>query len=237
MTHRYFVPDLPNDGGIIELPEQEAAHANRVMRVKQGDELVLFDGQNRQAIASVVAQTKRDCQCQLAAPQIVDREPHVDLTIGVALPRGDRSKALIERLTEIGVRTIVPLHAERSQGKAKPNLSTRLTRVAIEACKQCGRNQLPAIPDIQTSESFFREPSCAPRFIAHPTGVARDTNQHLANSETAFRIAIGPEGGFTDREVQMAVESGFTSIDLGPRIYRIETAAIVIAARLIHAHS
>lgn len=233
MTRRYFVPRLPLAGGAVELSESESQHASRVMRVSAGDRITLFDGDGHEAEAEVAAIDKRCCRCLAAAAVPIDREPTCKLTLAVALPKPDRARELVERLTELGVNSMVPLIAERTQRPPSPSLIDKLRRGVIEASKQCGRNRLMKIESPQKSVTFFEQSAGGNdrRWIAAPGG---GPLSEAKNERELVRLlaAVGPEGGWTPGELQAAAESGFQQIDLGKRIYRIETAAAVIAAVL-----
>lgn len=229
MTRRYFVPDLPILGGLVSLPEAEALHASRVMRVQVGDDLVLFDGHGNEAIARFVQVGRKECHCQAEAAQAIDREPQREIHLAIALPKPDRSRELIERLTEIGVRSLTPLIAQRTQRPPTDSLLAKLRRGVIEACKQSGRNQLMDLKAPMEADAFFSECESGTKWIAHP---ARDRLTRDIAPSGAFHVAIGPEGGWTDDEVKLAVSHSFQPVDLGARIYRIETAATTLAAIL-----
>jgi 16S rRNA (uracil1498-N3)-methyltransferase len=229
MTRRYFVPDLPILGGLVSLPEAEAQHASRVMRVQVGDDLVLFDGRGNEATANFVQVGRKECHCQANAAQAINREPKREIHLAIALPKPDRSRELIERLTEMGVCSLTPLIAQRTQRPPTDSLLAKLRRGVIEACKQSGRNQLLDLKEPMRSEAFFQNGEQHTRWIAHP---AMDDIIRDAAPSGSFSVAIGPEGGWTDGEVQLAVSHGFRAVDLGERIYRIETAATAIAAVL-----
>lgn len=230
MTRRYFAPELPSGGGLVTLSAEESRHAIRVMRVSEGDEVTLFNGDGREAQAKVVELGRNECQLQTFAPESVDREPSIEVHIAVALPKPDRARELIERLTELGVKSLTPLVAARSQRPPSRSLLEKLRRGVIEACKQCGRNRLLEIRETEQAMNFFQMPKTGSSWIAH---VAPDAVP-IAEATTADSVtaAVGPEGGWTDDEVQCARENGYQAIDLGKRIYRIETAATVIAAKV-----
>jgi 16S rRNA (uracil1498-N3)-methyltransferase len=232
MTRRYFVPDLPLRGGVVPLPESEAQHAARVMRVQPGERITLFDGKGHESQAVVRAVRKRECECDAEAAVAVDREPSRSLHLGVALPKSDRARQLIERLTELGVRTVTPLVAERSQRPPSVSLLEKLSRAVVEASKQCGRNRLLEIGDAQDAKSFFDDhpPAGGSRWIAHPDG--QPIGPLAAEPHATVVAAVGPEGGWTDAELQVASQCGFVTVGLGKRIYRIETAASIIGAVL-----
>ena len=237
MTRRYYCPDLPNGGGIIALVDTEAQHAIRVMRVKEGDKLTLFDGNGHEAEAIVTSISRRECVCVANAVCEISREPNISLDLAIALPKPDRSRELIERLTELGVRNVIPLIAKRSQRPPSNSGLEKLRRAVIEASKQCGRNHLMTIETAIDSPEFFSQAHGKKRWIAH------QSEEQLCDSDLksilpscqdqVFTFAIGPEGGWTDEEVCLAVEHGFTPVSLGSRIYRIETAAVVVAANLL----
>lgn len=230
MTRRYFVPDLPPLGGRVSLPEAEAQHATRVMRVQVGDDLILFDGQGNEAAASLVQVGRNDCQCQALAAQAIGREPLREIHLAVALPKPDRARELTERLTEIGVKSLTPLIAQRTQRPPTDSMLAKLRRGVVEACKQSGRNQLMDIRAPSQSSAFFESCDEGTRWIAHPT---REDVPRDMDGRGQVVAAIGPEGGWTPEEILQATTNGFQPIDLGPRIYRIETAATVIASILV----
>src|SRR6056297_865301 len=233
MTRRYFHPFLPESGGIVELSADEAAHANRVMRVKPGDSIELFDGKGCQAIATVVKTTRNGCCCDAQSAVGVSREPERFVTGATALPKGDRAKAMVERLTELGVKRLVPLLTDRTQGNRQlTSWCTKLERVTVEACKQCGRNELMEIAGPIESDAFIANCDSRLRLIADPAGEPVRIGSDPAALDVS--VLIGPEGGFSREEYTLAVDHGFAPFSLGPRIYRIETAAIAMATLLIH---
>jgi len=234
MTRRYFASQLPPTGGVVTLSERESRHAIQVMRVQVGEPMTLFDGKGSEASATVCLINRNECQCETAAPRVVDREASLRLDLGIALPKPDRRQDLIERLTELGVNSITPLLAARSQRPPSEKRIEKLKRYVLEACKQCGRNRLMHIAPGESANRFLTQHSSVGQSTTPLRLIAQPGHQSL--SVDSFQkydhviAAIGPEGGWTEDEVQLAVEQGFTPIDLGPRIYRIETAATLIAA-------
>lgn len=231
MTRRYFVPDLPRKGGLVPLPSDEAQHAIRVMRIRVGDPLTLFDGRGYEAEATAISLGRNECQCQAEQAKAFDREPNCKLHMAIALPKPDRAKELVERLTELGVASLTPILGKRSQRPPKETFLDKLRRASIEACKQSGRNQLMEIHETVSAKEYFESTTVGPRLIAHPTQSAASLDSFRGESQVT--TAIGPEGGWTDEEVALAIQHGFLGVDLGSRIYRIETAAVVVAAVLV----
>ncbi|MEO1526651.1 MAG: RsmE family RNA methyltransferase [Planctomycetota bacterium] len=230
MTRRYFSPALPAEGGLVSLSGDEAAHAARVMRARVGDLVTLFDGEGHEASAEIASIEKRECVCRADPKEVVDRESPLRLHLAIALPKPDRAKEMVERLTELGVDRLTPLRCERSQRPPSPGLLEKLPRIVVEACKQSGRNRLMRIAAVCSFPDFIQQPCDSPRWIAHPGGEILRAPDPPTDRAT---VVIGPEGGLTDQEVHTAREAGFQPIDLGRRILRIETAAAYVAARLL----
>jgi 16S rRNA (uracil1498-N3)-methyltransferase len=238
MTRRFFVPSLPTGGGSLALPDDEALHAARVVRVSPGEQVTLFDGRGNEANGTVAAVQRRQVYVDFDDPQPVSREAECQLTLAVSLPKGDRARVLVEKLTELGVASLIPLTCERTQGKQTGLNMDKLQRYVVEASKQCGRNQLMKVCRAREFENIIAETSSDRiRWLAHPSGIAikgaiDNANQHSGGTSQAT-ILIGPEGGFTDREVDSASAHGWNIVALGARILRVETAAAAIVARLI----
>jgi 16S rRNA (uracil1498-N3)-methyltransferase len=154
------------------------------------------------------------------------RELGFELVVAAPIPKGDRAQFLIEKLTELGVTRFFPLRTTRSIINPRESKLERFERYVIEASKQCGRNVLMAIePLAEWSEFCQRSDLPAERRLAH-VGATRAP----VTTTGDVVCAVGPEGGFTDIEVQSALDHGWQLVELGPRILRIETAALVIAA-------
>jgi 16S rRNA (uracil1498-N3)-methyltransferase len=166
----------------------------------------------------------------------VSREPPIEITLGVAIPKGERQRWLVEKVVELGVRRLVPLSTERSVAAPTESALARLRRAVIEASKQCGRNYLMEITPGQELAEFVRAPSGDLRWIAHPGGeplsaIIRRTIfvECATGSASAFprcHLAIGPEGGFAPDEIAAAQAAGWQLVELGPRILRVETACL-----------
>jgi 16S rRNA (uracil1498-N3)-methyltransferase len=227
MTRRYFV-ESPIDADRALLSGSEAHHLLHVMRAGPGDEVTLFDGRGGEFTASVAACRRAEVELTLGPRQPVEREAAIPITLGVALPKGDRQKWLVEKATELGVARLVPLVTERSVARPKPAVVERCRRAVIEASKQCGRNRLMEIAEpVSLAEFTASAPDSSARWLAHPGG--ESISAEFVHAGTVF-AAVGPEGGFADQEVAAAREQGWRTIGLGPRILRVETAAILMAS-------
>lgn len=234
MPDRFYCPDLP-ENGTVALPPEEAHHACSVLRMKQGDALILFDGAGHEASAHIVASKKKSVEAEIESRQEINRESRRALTIAVALPKGDRQKWLIEKCVELGAARILPLDVQRCVAKPEKQVVERLQRQVIEASKQCRRNALMQILEPMNWAAFLQSVSAGAycqKWIAHPGG--KTVSQLLKESpeEGNFLAAVGPEGGFTEEECAQAIEAGFIQASLGARILRIETAAVSLAAQV-----
>lgn len=239
MSERFFVETLIT-GQRATLTEDEARHLARVMRADIGDEVLLFDGSGAEFVARVAAISKSKVELAIIERRPIDRELPFELTLAVALPKGDRQKWLVEKLTELGVTRLVPLIAERGVAQPVESALARLRRSVIEASKQCGRNRLMEIGEptvlvqgprsnVQSQESGIRGQGSgvSQRLLADPSGKPLGI---VERAPGAMIAAVGPEGGFTPAELAAAVECGWQPVSLGKSILRVETAALAIAA-------
>jgi len=227
MDYFYTTPDLISTAELL-IAGDEFSHLTHVMRKKVGDSLRVVDGRGGTYDVVISDIATRTARCTIRQTHARLHEPLVNVTLAVALLKNaSRFDVLVEKTTEIGVASIIPLLTERTIGQhAKVD---RWQKLALAAMKQCGRSVLPTIHSPQQ----FRELVTAP-----PEGDLRllpDEHHHeplLAdvlrrNGGSSAVICIGPEGGFTDEEITLANASGFTVVSLGPRRLRTETAAII----------
>jgi len=229
MSERFYVSEPPV-AGRVTLGGDEARHLARVMRARVGDEVAIFDGRGRAWPARVVAVGRGTVE--LAAGELRESPPRpgATLTLAVALPKGDRQKWLIEKLTELGVDVLVPLVTERGVAEATPAAIERLGRGVIEACKQCGRDRLMEIGEpVTVAEIVAARPVAAVGLVADPAGGPLPAGGQQAPAVIGL---VGPEGGLTASELAAADAAGWRRITLGHHVLRTETAAIALAARL-----
>ena len=235
MANRYFVrtdlKQLEYQSGYAEkvLEGPEAHHVANVMRQLPGDKLIVFDGCGHEATAEIVEVSKSKIRLAISSPREINRELDIALHVGVSLPKPDRQKFLVEKLNEIGVKKIYPLICQRSTVRAVHSFP-KFERWIIESSKQCLRNQL-----METSESMhWNDWLTLPgdgdaKWLCHASG----SGVNLTNcqpSSNAVWLAIGPEGGFDESELDLARSADWQLLSFGPRILRIETAAIMAAS-------
>lgn len=221
---RFFAPDLSGETAV--LAPEEAHHLTDVLRLAEGSEVVLFDGKGVAARAEVLQIAPKVTLRLLGGEP--PRESSLDLAIGVAPPKGDRMAFIVQKLTELGARRIVPLVTDRGEideaacGRRLP----RWRRIALESCKQCGRSRVPDLePPRDVSDLLRHDPARA--FLAQPGGGAL---ARLTPRGPAILVLVGPEGGWSQGELDLASSLGVASLGLGPRTLRTETAAVAAAA-------
>lgn len=233
---RFFHPQLPLTGH-VSLDDAEARHASNVLRLAVGADVTLFDGQGGEAQGVVASLGKREVVIELIARSDSNRELDQEIELLVALPKGDRQKTLVDGLVQLGVTRLTPLICERGVAQPTDAALERLQRSVVESSKQCGRNQLMCISTPQAIAQLT-QPVDLPHdrllLVAHPYGSQCTLRQVAADGHAcphkSARLAVGPEGGFSDAEIALWLDAGWRCVDLGPRILRIEMAALQLAA-------
>jgi 16S rRNA (uracil1498-N3)-methyltransferase len=225
MADRFYV-NWPLAPGPVLLQGSEAHHLAVVCRLRPGDRVFLFNGDGHEYPADVVAAAKKSVALHVLAVESPARELGHRLEVAAPLPKADRGQFLVEKLTELGVTRFIPLRTRRSVVHPGEVRLDRLQRYVIEASKQCGRNVLMLVDPLREWNEVCREAELpARRWLGSP-GASPPPHAPLVDTI----CAVGPEGGFTDEEVGNAETAGWQLVGLGPRILRIETAALVLAA-------
>ncbi len=238
MSEQYYLDPTCSavTGSEAVLGGDEAHHFLKVMRGKSGDPILLFDGKGLRFRGVVETVRKMEIGVHIFETNSASAESSVRLTIATALPKGDRQKFLVEKLTELGVARLIPLRCERGVSKVDDGVLERLRRQVIEASKQSMRSVLMQIGGELTFAGL--ETAATDKFLLHPlddSAIGQTPLRSLIDAEWAngLLFAVGPEGGFTDTETTDALQSGFRPVDLGPRILRTETACIAVAAAVL----
>jgi 16S rRNA (uracil1498-N3)-methyltransferase len=232
MSQRFF-SERPIHGGEVTIGGPEAHHLLHVLRASVGQPVTLLDGTGREFQARIVQCGRREVRLQVESTATVSREPSLAIHLAAALPKGERQRWLVEKAVELGVTVLTPLGTER--GVAQPNSAAleRLRRTVVEATKQCGRTRLMQVAEPVDVLDHLAAPSSAQSdetlaICAHPGG--QNELPPAGPSVRTVQLVVGPEGGFTDAEVAAARRHGWRVVQLGPRILRVETAAIALAA-------
>lgn len=217
----------------LELDEAAAHHLARVLRMRTGDGLVLFNGRGGQYPARIASLTRQSVTVTTGPFQDLERESGLSLHLGIAVSRGERMDWVVQKATELGVTAISPLLSERTEVRLKGEREARKLRhwqqVATSACEQCGRNRLPAIHPLQALNAFLDSVEADARLLLDPQA---DSTAPAITAPASIALLVGPEGGFSEAEIAAARAAGFHGLQLGPRILRTETAPLAAIAIL-----
>jgi 16S rRNA (uracil1498-N3)-methyltransferase len=230
MSERFYI-NCSLQLGPVSLAGVEAHHLAVVCRLGPGDLVCLFNGDGHEYPARIGHIERRRVELEVVERLTPVRELLCRLEVAAPMPKGDRAQFLVEKLTELGVTRFVPLTTTHSVVHPREAKLEKLQRHVIEASKQCGRNVLMEVDSLTKWEDYCgRGDLPARRWFGHPggNGKLKDFWGNGEASELAW--AVGPEGGFTDDEVQAALSAGWKAVDLGPRVLRVETAALVLPA-------
>ena len=230
--HRFYVPNFQQ----LVLPADEAHHCRHVLRLKAGDTVNIFDGQGHEAQCAIATITNQAVQLSLLAQS---RTPALRcrITLAQAVPKKSMD-LIVQKATELGVATIVPLLSERTIVRLDEDAQKlyRWREIALESCKQCGNNWLPVIEPPRKAAEFFTNPGKFDlKLIASLQPGSQPLKQILpAQMPASVLILIGPEGDFTPAEISSARNAGCLPLSLGPLVLRAETAAIYTLSILHH---
>ena len=226
---RLFTDQPLTPGDQVVLKGNVAQHLGRVLRARAGDHIALFNGDGQEFAAQVLTVSKGEITVDIGAAATPDTESLVHTTLGLCLGKGDRFDWAIQKATELGVGAIAPLHSERVDFSIPQHRMNKRTthwqQIAISACEQCGRVKVPSIMPLQSLAVWVENVSAEQKWVLHcteDTGVSASAVTQVAPRDAA--LLIGPEGGLTDQEFDVASAEGFQLLQLGPRVLRTETA-------------
>ena len=232
---RVYTPGPLRAGATTWLQDAAATHVSRVLRLRAGDSLTLFNGDGQDYLGTVSALRGGRVEVEIATSAAGVPDSPLELTLAQGVARGERMDLVIQKATELGVARIVPVLAERSVVRLDGEQSRRRLEhwraVAISACEQCGRARVPAIDPPQRLADLLLAPSVPSCRVLLSPGAARSLRD-LPQASRAVALLIGPEGGLTEAELAAATGAGFEPSSLGPRILRTETAALAALAVL-----
>lgn len=228
---RIYTRALLQAGQTVTLDDSAAHHVGRVLRMQPGHPLVLFNGDGANYAAELEDVSKKHVSARVLTREESHCEPRLNILLGQVISKGDRMDYAVQKSTELGVTTIVPLTSERCDVRLKGDREEKRIRhwqqVAVSAAEQCGRATVPTIaPLASLSDWFGQSQGCDLRLVLHHrTEQALD---ELAPPEHGIALLIGPEGGLSEQEIASAREHGFRPAALGPRVLRTETAPVAV---------
>lgn len=215
-----------NDEFIFE--GDELAHFN-VVRCTLGEQILCFTGDEFNYLCEVTLVTKKQARAKILQKTVNTKNPKVNITVFQGLVKGEKFDLIVQKLTELGVSTVIPFESEFAVAKANNNKINRLNKVSQEACKQCGRSILINIKDCVKFDEMIKMLNGFDMVLfANEKSTLRSTAELLNKKNIA--LIIGSEGGFSDAEIEKIQNAGATNFGLGERILRAETACISMSA-------
>jgi len=222
-------------GAQFALPAEAANHVGRALRLKAGDAITIFDGRGGEYEATIQRIDRERVDVKLGAFRDLDAEAALEIGLVQGLPEADKMDWIIQKASELGAAWIQPLVCDRSvvrlSGERAARRESHWRRVAVAACEQCGRNRVPEVRATLAFQAWVAGPAAAERWLLEP-GAEPLPSRGMPTGPV--ELLVGPEGGLTERERDLATMAGFTPVGLGPRLLRAETAPVAALAA-IHA--
>jgi 16S rRNA (uracil1498-N3)-methyltransferase len=225
--------DQIRDNKII-ISGDDYKHIVKVLRFSVDDKIILFDSKGLEYECVIKEISKKELAAEIVNQYITDRESNLNITLFQGITKGDKMDFIVQKATELGVKSIFPVVTQRSEVR-NTNKISRWQKIADESIKQCGRTKSPSVnPEIKFKK-VFDIPKSDLDLIFYENEKSLKINNLKHNADiTSVSILIGPEGGFSEREVETAQSNNFKSIGFGPRILRSETASIAAITLIQH---
>lgn len=239
---RFFVPSANFEADKVNITGQDAFHIARALRMAVGDEITVADMQGREHLCRLAKIRDDICECDIIETKDGKTESPLEITLYMAYPKGDKLETVIQKAVELGALRIVPFESSRcvkrprADKAEKQNL--RLSRIAEEAAKQCGRTKLPEVlPPVSfdTAISDAKKSDLALFCYEGDGTVSLKSVLDGASDAKTVSVIVGCEGGFSIEEAKTAKSSGLISVNLGPRILRCETAPTYVLSAISYA--
>lgn len=232
---RIYTTQTLTTGSTVQLADEAAHYVGKVLRLRVGDALALFNAVDGEHLAEVVAVEKRGVSVQLHSVMQNSADSSLPIHLGLGISRGERFDYAVQKATEAGVTTIIPLLTERCEVKLKServdNRLSHWSKIAISACEQSGRCHVPEIAAPTTLKEWLAQSRSGECFVLDHRGTAGFPTIATPESVT---LLVGPEGGLSDEEVNAAQLNGFQTVKLGPRVLRTETAPVIAISLAQH---
>jgi len=228
---RFFFEEKPKNS---ESLKDDILRHIKALRLRRGDAIVLFDGKGNESVGIIKDMGKREAVWELSSRKFVPPKP-CSVAIACCLPKGKRQAFLIEKLSELGVARFIPLISSRTVVRPNSSAISRLQKIATEGARQSGQNFVMKVEEPMQFGDAIELRDYDLRIFAHPDGAClKEILRNLQKSSTIKSVLclVGPEGGFTDKEIELAAKNGFQKVTLGGPLLRIETAAMMIAAAI-----
>ena len=232
---RIYTQNALQENTLAELEPQASQHLSKVLRLKEGAPLIVFNGQGGEYQARIQTAGKKIVTVEVMKHKPGDNQSPLDIHLGIALSKGDRMDWVMQKATEIGITHVTPLYTERTEVKLKGDRAQKKVdhwqHIIVSACEQSGRNKLLQLEAPCTLQAWLSSVNADKKFVLH-----HRSEEGLNPSERPQSVAllIGPEGGLSNDEIQVAMRHQFAALTLGPRVLRTETAPVAAASILQH---
>lgn len=228
-------------GSTVELGGENLHYIKTVLRLKSGDPLIIFEGTGFEYEAVIRNITTGSATIEITEKKKFQVEGSIKITLAQALPKGNKMGFIIQKATEFGVGRIIPFNSSRSipklTGSKIPLKISRWQKIAIEASRKCGREDIPEITNIATFDEILQHPKEDTLKIIFweeesGTGIKEILRDKKYKKMTEFFVVVGPEGGFSREEIETASGTGFLPASLGRLVLKVETAVLAILSIL-----
>ena len=220
-------------GKVLILIQNSSKHLVNVLRKKEGSLIELFDGKGSSCTAEIISSQKKRVKVKLVEELVFQDRKGIKISLGQSLIKTEPFSFSIQKATELGVASISPLYTERTVIKLKSNSTksrkARWQSIAAHACQQCGENWLPEINEIQRLEDWAQAVKAKHKIVLYPNA---ETKLSSLTFDDSVAIAVGPEGDFTDSEINLLTEKDFLPVKLGERVLRADTAVISVVSAI-----
>ena len=237
---RFFVTEDRISGDLIALEPTDAQHVSRVLRMHPGEEITVCCGNGKAYLCALDQVGKNDVTARILSEEAYNNEPTAFVTVYAGLSKGDRFDYLIQKCVECGVSHIVPFTSKhcvvRLEGRDYEKKQQRYARIALEASKQCQRSRVVTVGEIVPFEAALKqagESDCGLFLYEKEQQKSLSTVLRGAQGST-YAAVTGPEGGFSEKEAQLAQEAGLACVSIGPRILRCETAPVAALCAIMY---
>lgn len=236
--NRFYHSKPINLNETIVMDDFASHHALKVMRLKNNDQLILFNGDGSDYTGQVINISKHQVKVSIKSKKSIRSESNLRVILLQALTSSEKMDLIIQKTTELGISEIQPIVCERGIVKIKKEkIEKKLShwrQVAIAACEQCGRAKIPKIHEPENIIKYLEkimESDKDTKIILSPEA-SKSLDNTASNVKEGIKVLIGPEGDFTKQELDYSIQKGFSPIKIGPRILRTETAPICILSIL-----
>lgn len=221
----------------LTLDEPQSHYLGKVLRMEAGRELQVFNGDGREYRATICRVSKRAVEIEVLSGEDINRESPLHTHLAIGISRGERMDWVLQKATELGVTRITPLFTERTevrlQGDRLEKKMQHWRQITLSACEQCQRNIPPQLHPAQDLLSFLQQSDTSLKLVLHHRS---EHNLRQLPPPDAVTLLVGPEGGLSDQEINSAIsQCGYSSLTLGPRVLRTETApvAALVAVQML----